>query len=144
MLIQLDMDEIIQRWKPYVDEQYLDTLYNFFTNAYTQKDNEKMIIIKGEPCTGKSTFVSAVVDYIGNGRISHINDFKNKDLIIVSEPNHLLFEPFIIAKIHKLLDMKRSLILICNDIIIPDELEDRVEIINFKHSFFDSLQFVQK
>ena len=138
------MDDIIQKWKPYIDEKYLDILHTFFNNVFMQNNNDKMIIIKGNVGTGKTSFITNMVDYIGSGDVSHINDMRMKDLIIVSEPSNLRFDPAVIQKINNLLDIKKSIVLICNDIIIPEELQDRVEIILFKHSFTNSLYFTQK
>ncbi len=138
------MDDIIQKWKPYIDEKYVDTLHTFFNNVFMQNNNDKMIIIKGDSGTGKTSFITNMVDYIGKGHVSHINDMKMKDLIIVSEPSNLRFEPIVIQRINKLLDMKKSLVLICNNIIIPEELKHRVEIITFEHHFSDGLYFIQK
>ena len=138
------MDDIIQKWKPYIDEKYVDTLHTFFNNVFMQNNNDKMIIIKGDRGTGKTSFITNIVDYIGSGHVSHINDMRMKDLIIVSEPSNLQFEPVVIQKINNLLDMKKSVVLICNNIIIPEELKNRVEIITFEHQFSDGLYFVQK
>ena len=138
------MDDIIQKWKPYIDEKYVDTLHTFFNNVFMQNNNDKMIIIKGDRGTGKTSFITNIVDYIGSGHVSHINDMRMKDLIIVSEPSNLHFEPVVIQKINNLLDMKKSVVLICNNIIIPEELKNRIEIITFEHQFSDGLYFVQK
>ena len=138
------MDDIIQKWKPYIDEKYVDTLHTFFNNVFMQNNNDKMIIIKGDRGTGKTSFITNIVDYIGSGHVSHINDMRMKDLIIVSEPSNLQFEPVVIQKINNLLDIKKSVVLICNNIIIPEELKNRVEIITFEHQFSDGLYFVQK
>jgi septin family protein len=140
----MDIEGIIQSWKPYIDENYLDILKNFFTNVDMKKGNDKMIIIKGEGSTGKTTFLSNMVEYIGQGRVSHISDMISKDLIIVSEPITLDIEKYVIEKINQHLDMKKSMVLICNDIVIPEELQDRVELIIFNHHFTNGLYFTQK
>ena len=131
------MEEIFIRWRPYIDEQYISKMKDFFEDVYYKRPTGKLFIIKGQEKTGKTTFVSEIVDILGNSRISHICDFIDKDLIFISEPqnNSKEFSPTQINNIKNKLEEKKSLIMICNNINIPCEIEKYCEIVEFNHIF---------
>lgn len=133
------MEETLTRWIPYVDGKYIDKMKLFFKDVYNNKETGKILIIKGKEKTGKTTFVSEIIDLLGHKQIGHIEDNKdkNKQLLFVSEPhiNSNKFSNNQIENIKSKLEEKKSLIMICIDIDIPEDIEKYCEIIEFTHSF---------
>ena len=131
------MENVLKRWRPYIEEKEFEIMNVFFKNVCNKTPTGRLMIIKGPGKTGKTTFVSQVVDIIGARYISHISDKVDKDLIFVSEPaiNSNIFSAKQIEDIKHKVDESKSLIMICNDIDIPKEIEKYCEIIEFKHLF---------
>jgi tRNA A37 threonylcarbamoyladenosine biosynthesis protein TsaE len=84
------MAAFLEHWKPYLKTDDYDYLTTFIENIYQNIVNQKIVILVGSGCNGKTTLINQIVEKIGGEDICcrtlhDITENPNRKIVVLDD-----------------------------------------------------------